>query len=166
MPQLSPHVPRPAHAQFKERIGEAFKANASRIIDLFHECDTNGDGVLERSEFKLALPVLGLMISQEEADKLFDWFDDDHSSVAPSSNRRAGCWPVAWRRQRLSTAALRRQRLPPLTRPVDGHDPNAAGARSRLTNSIGSSETRRRNARTGQSWWRRRGRTPRACVRR
>ena len=46
---------------------------------MFHECDTNGDGVLEPHEFKLALPVLGLMISNEEADKLFEWFDDDNS---------------------------------------------------------------------------------------
>jgi len=65
--------------QFHERVGEAFKANAGRILDLFHEVDTNGDGVLSRAEFKRALPVLGLMIEQAEADKLFDWFDDDAS---------------------------------------------------------------------------------------
>eukprot|EP00966_Prymnesium_polylepis_P290371 6707416-Prymnesium_polylepis.1 len=65
--------------QFRDKIGEAFKANASRIVDLFHEYDINRDGVLQKDEFKRALPMLGLMISSDEADKLFDWYDEDHS---------------------------------------------------------------------------------------
>ena len=65
--------------QFHDRIAEAFRANAPRIMDLFKECDVNNDGVLQRSEFAQALPVLGLVLEQAEADKLFDWFDDDGS---------------------------------------------------------------------------------------
>jgi len=67
--------------QFRDKIGEAFKANASRVVDLFREYDINNDGVLQRTEFKRALPMLGLMITQDEADRLFDWFDEDHSGV-------------------------------------------------------------------------------------
>ncbi|KAL1493491.1 hypothetical protein AB1Y20_017196 [Prymnesium parvum] len=67
--------------QFFDWIGAAFKANAPRVIELFREYDINDDGVVQRGEFKKALPLLGMMLGNAEADKLFEWFDKDRSDT-------------------------------------------------------------------------------------
>ena len=49
------------------------------MIDLFREWDENNDGMIQRSEFRKALPMLGLHASRSEIDGLFDVFDADAS---------------------------------------------------------------------------------------
>jgi len=62
--------------QLHERVGDAMRANEERVLELFREWDQDDDGVINRSEFRLALPLLGLIIgSREESDRLFDFFD-------------------------------------------------------------------------------------------
>ena len=59
-------------------LGLALKKNAARVIDLFRQWDTDGDGSVDRGEFHKAMPKLGLdEISAPEIDALFDEWDAD-----------------------------------------------------------------------------------------
>ena len=64
-----------------EQIVNALAENMVRVIDLFREWDTNGDGTVDRSEFRKALFELGLYCPQQEVDALFDTWDTDSSGV-------------------------------------------------------------------------------------
>lgn len=44
---------------------------------LFREWDDDGSGTVSKTEFRRALPILGLQISKADADALFDSFDSD-----------------------------------------------------------------------------------------
>ena len=43
-----------------QQLKLALSKNAGRVIDLFREWDTDGDGTVSRKEFRKALPALGL----------------------------------------------------------------------------------------------------------
>ena len=60
-------------------IEEALAANAGRVIDLFREWDTDGDGEVSKQELRRAIAALGLDVPDEDADALFDTFDPDGS---------------------------------------------------------------------------------------
>ena len=60
-----------------QQLKEAMKANAVRVIDLFREWDTDGDGEVSRKEFHKAMPMLGFDASKKEIDALFDSWDPD-----------------------------------------------------------------------------------------
>jgi len=60
-----------------EQIARALKSNAGRVLDLFREWDTDGDGEVSRKEFHKAMPALGLEVPKEEVDALFSQWDAD-----------------------------------------------------------------------------------------
>ena len=63
----------------QEQLRDALVANSMRVIDLFREWDTDGDGCVDKEEFRRAMPMLGLQGTREHFDALFDEFDKDGS---------------------------------------------------------------------------------------
>ena len=61
--------------QLKSILSVGFK----RVLDLFREWDDDGSQTVSKTEFRQALPVLGLLVDKEVADSLFDTFDADRS---------------------------------------------------------------------------------------
>jgi len=62
-----------------EQLRDALAKNSGKVIDLFREWDTNGDGNVSKKEFHKAMPLLGLNVAAKEIDALFDAFDPDQS---------------------------------------------------------------------------------------
>jgi len=60
-----------------EQLGLALKKNAARVIDLFRQWDTDGDGEVSRKEFHKAMPALGIEIADFDVDALFNAWDSD-----------------------------------------------------------------------------------------
>ena len=61
-----------------EQLGLALKKNAARVIDLFRQWDTDGDGEVSREEFHKAMPKLGLEdLDKKSVDDLFNAWDAD-----------------------------------------------------------------------------------------
>ena len=60
-----------------KQLGMALKKNAARVIDLFRQWDTDGDGEVSRPEFHKAMPALGLDIDKKDIDALFNEWDAD-----------------------------------------------------------------------------------------
>ena len=54
---------------------------AVRVIDLFREWDTDGNGKVSRAEFHKAMEELKFNVPAEEIDKLFDEWDPDGSGM-------------------------------------------------------------------------------------
>ena len=66
---------------FTEQLRAYLSSNLSRVIDLLREWDEDEDGYVDRSEFRKALPALGLAIDRQGADELYDTFDADGSGL-------------------------------------------------------------------------------------
>ena len=64
-----------------EQLSGHLSKHAVRVIDLFREWDDDGDGVVNRAEFRKAMPMLGLEVSREAVLALFDSWDPDHSGT-------------------------------------------------------------------------------------
>jgi len=62
-----------------EQLRGALAKNAGRVIDLFREWDTDGDGKVSKKEFRRAMPMLGFDVPVADIDKLFDANDPDGS---------------------------------------------------------------------------------------
>ena len=62
-----------------EQLRDALGRNLARVVDLFHEWDVDGDGLITRAEFRKALNMLGVRASAPAMDALFDEFDVDGS---------------------------------------------------------------------------------------
>ena len=62
-----------------QQLKEALRANSGRVIDLFREWDTDGDGKISKKEFRKAMPMLGFYVPVADIDKLFDANDPDGS---------------------------------------------------------------------------------------
>ena len=58
-----------------EQLRDALVRNAVRVIDLFREWDSNGDGTVSKYEFREAMPQLGLRAPPSVVDAVFDEFD-------------------------------------------------------------------------------------------
>ena len=56
-----------------ERILQSLREDAERVIELLHAWDEDQSGTTDRREFRVALPVLDLHVTPEEANHLFDW---------------------------------------------------------------------------------------------
>ena len=54
-------------------------ASLRRVIDLFREWDSDGDGKISKKEFRRAMPMLGFDVPVEDIDKLFNENDPDGS---------------------------------------------------------------------------------------
>ena len=61
-------------------LRQALNAAAARVMDLFRDMDTNGDGVISKKEFIIGLEQLGLPGRQASA-QLFDSWDVDGSGT-------------------------------------------------------------------------------------
>ena len=66
---------RPLGEQLKECLGK----HAIRVLDLFREWDSNGDGEISRKEFRQAMPKLGMHLPDDVVNSIFDQYDPDGS---------------------------------------------------------------------------------------
>lgn len=65
-----------------QQLRDALGANLTRVIDLFHELDENGDGKVGKREFRRALArIVDSPPSQEDSDVIFNSFDMDESGA-------------------------------------------------------------------------------------
>jgi hypothetical protein len=56
-------------------------ANSVRVLDLFREWDTDGDGVVDEREFLRAMPLLGIHAGKNEVQDLFRSLDHDGDGI-------------------------------------------------------------------------------------
>ena len=56
-------------------LRDALTKNWTRVIDLFRDWDEDGNGVIDKKEFKRGMAALGVTTSKTEASELFDTFD-------------------------------------------------------------------------------------------
>ena len=69
-----------ANTSLQDQLRSLVRVEHVRILDLFQEWDANGDGKVDRREFRKALSGLGVGRDQrEEVHRLFDSFDHDSS---------------------------------------------------------------------------------------
>ena len=64
-----------------QQLREALSQNAMRIVDLFREWDEDGDGTIDKKEFRRAMPLIGFDVPRKEIDALFDEWDPDGSGT-------------------------------------------------------------------------------------
>ena len=64
-----------------EQLREALSKSAVRVIDLFNDWDTDGNGKISKEEFRKAMGLLGFNVPTEDIDALFDSWDPDGSGV-------------------------------------------------------------------------------------
>jgi len=64
-----------------QQLREALSQNAMRIVDLFREWDEDGDGTVDKKEFRRAMPLIGFDVPRKEIDALFDEWDPDGSGT-------------------------------------------------------------------------------------
>ena len=58
-----------------KQLAKAIKANHVKVLDLFREWDTSGDGVISKKEFLKAMRQLGYDVPDKAIFKLFDEWD-------------------------------------------------------------------------------------------
>ena len=68
---------RSSSVSVQEQLRSMLVSNAVRVIDLFHQFDTDDSGEVSRAEFVNAMKTIGLDASAQEAGELFDSFDKD-----------------------------------------------------------------------------------------
>ena len=51
----------------------------ARVIDLFHDWDSDGSGTLDQREFRRAIRTMGCRVQRHEIDELFDTYDANAS---------------------------------------------------------------------------------------
>ena len=56
------------------------KAN-TRVMNLFRDWDEDGNGLIDKDEFRKAMAPLGIQVSREACNDLFDTFDPDGSGT-------------------------------------------------------------------------------------
>merc|ERR1740139_934381 len=64
-----------------EQLRDALSKSAVRVIDLFDEWDTDGNGQVSKKEFRKAMSLLGFTVPIEDIDALFDSWDPDGSGL-------------------------------------------------------------------------------------
>ena len=72
-----------------EQLRDIVKDNWIRVIDLFRSWDEDGDGLIDRGEFRKAIAALGFEASREHIDAVFAPFDIDGSGKIEYSELRA-----------------------------------------------------------------------------
>ena len=79
--QLSRSAINDEAAPITEQLRGWLRANSARVIDLFHEWDTDRSGHVSRREFREGLSELGYAAGRTHADELFDYLDRSHSGT-------------------------------------------------------------------------------------
>jgi Ca2+-binding EF-hand superfamily protein len=75
-----------------KQIGVALRANSARVLDFLRELDTDGNGNVDRQEFRQAMCDLGLGVTRTDMDKIFDDWDADKSGdISFEELKRALC---------------------------------------------------------------------------
>ena len=69
----------------QDGLRDALTANLSRVMDLFREWDTDGNGMIDRKEFHKAIRALGVRAPRAEVNTLFDTFDADGGGTLEAS---------------------------------------------------------------------------------
>ena len=64
-----------------EQLRDALSKSSARVVDLFKEWDTDGNGKISREEFRKAMGLLGFSVPAEDIDVLFDSWDPDGSGL-------------------------------------------------------------------------------------
>ena len=62
---------------YAQQLQEHLCRDAVRVIDLFRDWDDDGNGKVDKKEFRKAMKALGLDVPRKEVDGLFDSFDPD-----------------------------------------------------------------------------------------
>ena len=70
-----------------QQLKLALSKNAGRVIDLFREWDTDGDGTVSRKEFRKALPALGLGV-RPRASLILSFYARHDGATHPMHYRR------------------------------------------------------------------------------
>jgi len=60
-----------------EQLKESLDVHSARVMDLFRKWDINGDGLVDKREFRAGLEHLGFGSLSLHGDELFDTFDED-----------------------------------------------------------------------------------------
>ena len=63
--------------------------NALRLEAMFKEWDEDGDGTVNKKEWRKAMPAIGIQTSDAMLDRLFDTFDEDGSGEIDFEELRA-----------------------------------------------------------------------------
>ena len=61
------------------QLFELLKGNSNRVLELFKEWDTDGNGAVDKMELRKGIAGLGYSVPKKEIDFLFDCFDKDGS---------------------------------------------------------------------------------------
>ena len=64
-----------------EQLRDALSKSAVRVVDLFKDWDTDGNGKVSKEEFHKAMGILGFSAPAEDIDALFDSWDPDGSGL-------------------------------------------------------------------------------------
>ena len=59
-----------------DQLSTILTEHSVKLIDLFREWDTDGNGAIDKKEFRQAVAALGYDVPKKEVDKLFDALDD------------------------------------------------------------------------------------------
>jgi len=62
-----------------EQLREILTTNAVRIIDLFRDWDDDGNGMIDKKEFRKAIAALGYTAPKSDVNAIFDSMDKDKS---------------------------------------------------------------------------------------
>jgi len=68
---------KPGAPSISSQLANALRQDAKRVLDLFRDWDTDGDGEISRKEFHKAMVTLGLEVPTESIDELFSQWDRD-----------------------------------------------------------------------------------------
>ena len=60
-----------------EQLRAPLSKNMLKVLDIFKDWDDDENGMVSKTEFRKALPMLGLKVERSIAEELFDSFDSD-----------------------------------------------------------------------------------------
>ena len=61
----------------QDRLRDALTQNFTRVMELFRDWDVDGNGTINKKEFRKAMNAIGVKVAVKELDALFESFDLD-----------------------------------------------------------------------------------------
>ena len=104
----------------QDQLRELLAKHSVRIIDLFKDWDDDGNGQIDKKEFRKAIASLGVAAPRAEVDALFDTFDGDRSGEIDYKEVQKALAPM---RKKLAKG---KQGQPALTAPLHKSQSHAA----------------------------------------